>query len=127
MAGWIDLFSLFVTVGVISGTIYGIVYLVKQVTDGIQSTKERMKQKGYDISGKGVSIKTAKRFDRQDYIDATQRGMMKTMTAASFNRRAESSDGQSSPSTSFSPSMSGSRPSAMPRANSSNSAKSAGR
>lgn len=33
----------------------------------------RMKDKGYDISHKGVSIKTTRRFDRQDYIDATQR------------------------------------------------------
>lgn len=106
-----------------------------------------MKEKGYEISGKGVSIKTAKRFDRQDYIDATQRfvrpcflsrkptylicplyrGMMKTMTAASFNRRADSYDGQSSPQLSPSPSMSHSRPTTMHRANSSNSAKSAAR
>jgi len=76
----------------------------------------RMKDKGYEVSGKGVSIKTSKRFDRQDYIDATQRyvrvlvdinllllcfgidicvsieyrNMMKTMNATSFNRRPDS-------------------------------------
>ena len=83
----------------------------------------RMKDKGYEVSDKGVSIKTSKRFDRQDYIDATQRyvrvivdisllllylgidiclfieyrNMMKTMNATSFNRRPDGNP--SSPST----------------------------
>lgn len=52
------------------------------------------------------------------------RGMMKTMTAASFNRRADSSDGQFSPQLTSSPSLSP-RPGAPVRANSSNSTKSA--
>ena len=85
----------------------------------------RMKDKGYELSGKGVSIKTSKRFDRQDYIDATQRcvsssngtcwasapvivdnghlfywlnyrNMIKTMTATSFNRRPDSQSPNSS-------------------------------
>jgi len=32
-----------------------------------------LKTKGLDISAKGVSIKTQKRFDREHYVDATQR------------------------------------------------------
>ena len=32
-----------------------------------------LKAKGLDISHTGVSVKTQKRFDRQDYVDATQR------------------------------------------------------
>ena len=32
-----------------------------------------LKTKGLDISDKGVSIKTQKRFDRENYVDATQR------------------------------------------------------
>ncbi|KAF5346891.1 hypothetical protein D9756_010609 [Leucocoprinus leucothites] len=120
--------------GVFGGTIWGVVYVVKQVTESVQATKQKMKEKGYDISGKGVSIKTSKRFDRQDYIDATQRGMMKTMTATSFNRRADSIDGshspnsnssaRSSPVNSATASSFSARP-AVQRAMSSNSAKSA--
>lgn len=32
-----------------------------------------LKTRGLTISDKGVSIKTSKRFDREDYVDATQR------------------------------------------------------
>lgn len=96
MAGWTDLFSLLVTIGIFGGTVYGVVYLANQISEGIKSTKENLKTKGYDISNKGVSIKTSKRFDREDYVDATQRGMLKAMTATSFNRRADSMDGSAS-------------------------------
>ena len=87
----------------------------------------RMKDKGYEVSGKGVSIKTSKRFDRQDYIDATQRyvrvlvdisplllylgidiclfieyrNMMKTMNATSFNRRPDANPSSSSTQATF--------------------------
>jgi len=86
-----------------------------------------MKDKGYEVSGKGVSIKTSKRFDRQDYIDATQRyvrvlvdinllllylgidiclfieyrSMMKTMNATSFNRRPDANPSSSSTQATF--------------------------
>lgn len=96
MASWIDILSLLVTIGVLGGTAWGIVYAVKQVTESFQMTKQKMKDKGYELSGKGVSIKTSKRFDRQDYIDATQRNMIKTMTATSFNRRPDSQSPNSS-------------------------------
>lgn len=33
----------------------------------------RLKEKGLDISDKGVSVKTTKRLNREDYVDATQR------------------------------------------------------
>ena len=40
------------------------------LTDGDASS---LKAKGLDISAHGVSIKTEKRFDREHYVDATQR------------------------------------------------------
>lgn len=131
MATWIDIFSLFVTIGVFGGTIYGVAYAVKQISQSIKSTKENLKTQGYDISHKGVSIKTSKRFDRQDYIDATQRGMLKTMTAASFNRRNDSFDDSntSSPASSPTPSATTSafvRPATVERMDSGRSAKSSG-
>ena len=45
---------------------------------------ERLKSRGVNISDKGVSVKTTSRFNREDYLDATQRGVIKAMSAASF-------------------------------------------
>ncbi|KAF9220632.1 hypothetical protein BS17DRAFT_882302 [Gyrodon lividus] len=84
MASWIDLFSLLTTTLFFVGTIIGIIYIVKQISSGIQSTKQSLENKGISISDKGVSVKTQKRFDRDDYVDATQRGFVKALGAASF-------------------------------------------
>jgi hypothetical protein len=35
-----------------------------------------LQSRGISISDKGVSIKTSKRFDREDYVDATQRSAL---------------------------------------------------
>ncbi|KAF9233110.1 hypothetical protein BU15DRAFT_15243, partial [Melanogaster broomeanus] len=56
------------------GTILGVVYVVRQVSWGIKSIKESLESKGIRISDKSVSVKTQKRFDREDYVDATQNG-----------------------------------------------------
>ena len=45
---------------------------------------KRLKERGIHVSDKGVSVKTSSRFNREDYIDATQRGFIKSMSAASF-------------------------------------------
>jgi len=37
------------------------------------TTKEKLKSKGYDVSTQGVAVQTQKRFNREDYVDATQR------------------------------------------------------
>jgi len=75
----------------------------------------RLKTKGLVISDKGVSVKTSRRFDQEDYVDATQRyyppllydtvgllgsffrnrGFIKAMGAASFGK----ADPNSSPPT----------------------------
>jgi len=86
MANWIDFFALVLTLAVVGGVIYGILTISRQLTESVQSTKESLKNKGLHISGKGVSIKTSKRFDREDYVDATQRGFIKAMGASSFGR-----------------------------------------
>ncbi|KAF8869791.1 hypothetical protein BD779DRAFT_1583718 [Infundibulicybe gibba] len=59
---------------------------MKQISEGVKSTKESLKARGLDISDKGVSVKTSKRFDRADYVDATQRGFVKAMESASFGK-----------------------------------------
>ncbi|KAF9466740.1 hypothetical protein BDZ94DRAFT_1319254 [Collybia nuda] len=86
MANWFDFISLTLTIGVVGGVIYSILYTSKRISQSVQSTKESLKTRGLTISDKGVSIKTSKRFDREDYVDATQRGFVKAMGAASFRK-----------------------------------------
>jgi len=84
MGQWLDIFSLILTTILFVGTIIGVVLLVKKISDGITSTKQSLKEKGWTVSREGVSVKTSRRFDREDYIDATQRGIMKAMNASHY-------------------------------------------
>jgi hypothetical protein len=68
------------------GVILGVVYVVQQIQQAVHQTKESLKKKGLHITDSGVSVKTDRRFDREDYIDATQRSFIKTMGAASFGQ-----------------------------------------
>ncbi|KJA18910.1 hypothetical protein HYPSUDRAFT_44758 [Hypholoma sublateritium FD-334 SS-4] len=83
---WLDVFSLFATIAVFGGIIYGIIFVTKSINEGVASTKESLKTKGFNVTASGMSIKTSKRFDREDYVDATQRGIVKAMQASSFRR-----------------------------------------
>jgi hypothetical protein len=69
-----------------------------------------LKTKGVHITDKGVAVKTSRRFDREDYVDATQRcavsrslfavcalanaaidrGIVKAVGASSFGKRSDS-------------------------------------
>jgi hypothetical protein len=46
----------------------------------------RLKESGLHISDSGLAVKTSKHFNREDYVDATQRGFVKVMGAASFGK-----------------------------------------
>ncbi|KAA1473334.1 hypothetical protein DENSPDRAFT_270067 [Dentipellis sp. KUC8613] len=103
MAAWVDIFSLILvrpsftcssphdeteispflqTTFVFVGSILGAVYLVRKISAYVTRTKESLKQKGWTISEKGVSVKTSGRMNREDYLDATQRGLIKAMGAS---------------------------------------------
>ncbi|KAL0947949.1 hypothetical protein HGRIS_010578 [Hohenbuehelia grisea] len=84
---WTDVFAFVATLSFLGAVIYGVIFVSKQVSQGVESTKEALKEKGLHISDKGVSVKTSKRFDREDYVDATQRGIIKAMGAASFGNQ----------------------------------------
>ncbi|KAH7886772.1 hypothetical protein F5I97DRAFT_1927079 [Phlebopus sp. FC_14] len=86
MASWFDLFSLVITTLFFVGTIVGVIYVARVISSSVHSTRESLKSKGISISDKGVSVKTEKRFDRGDYVDATQRGIIKAINAASFGK-----------------------------------------
>ncbi|KAJ7222426.1 hypothetical protein GGX14DRAFT_540412 [Mycena pura] len=122
MANWLDVIALLVTVAVFGGIVYVVLLIVRSVSQGVESAKEGLKTKGLHITDKGVAVKTSKRFDREDYVDATQRcvrstanhrtrlltfllrrGIVRAVGAASFRKggAAEpgySSDGHLSPS-----------------------------
>jgi len=86
MAGLFDFISLLVTAAFFVGIIIGVIYLVQQIQIAMNNTKETLQKKGLHITQSGVSVKTDKRFDREDYVDATQRGIIKAMGAASFGK-----------------------------------------
>ncbi|KAJ7638361.1 hypothetical protein FB45DRAFT_826716 [Roridomyces roridus] len=86
MANWLDIVSLLATVAVFGGIIYAILLVSRSVDQGVQSAKEGLKTKGLHITDQGLSVKTSKRFDREDYVDATQRGFVKAVNASSFRK-----------------------------------------
>ncbi|KAG6827108.1 hypothetical protein H0H92_013179 [Tricholoma furcatifolium] len=74
------------TISIIGGAIYAIVLVSQKIRESVSTTKENLKNKGYTVSREGVSVKTAKRFDRSDYVDATQRGFVKAFGASHFGK-----------------------------------------
>ncbi|RXW21878.1 hypothetical protein EST38_g3972 [Candolleomyces aberdarensis] len=68
-----DLLVFVIFVGVVGAVIYGVMLASKSIDAGVASTKESLKARGLDVSATGVSMRSDKRFDRQDYLDATQR------------------------------------------------------
>ncbi|KAJ7087302.1 hypothetical protein B0H15DRAFT_307151 [Mycena belliarum] len=86
MADWLDLFSLVATLAVFGAIIYAILSVLGSISQGVESAKEGLKTKGVHMTDKGVSVKTSRRFDREDYVDATQRGLLKAVNASSFRK-----------------------------------------
>jgi len=86
MPGITDILSFVLTVGLIGGAVWAILYTVRAVNRGVEKTKANLKSKGMDISSSGVSVKTSKTYDREDYLDATQRGIVNIFEASSFRK-----------------------------------------
>jgi hypothetical protein len=94
MASWIDVFSFLTITSLFVGTILGVVFIAKRISAAAQNTKKSLQTKGISISDKGVSIKTSKRFDRENYVDATQRGVIKALDASNFHPGITDHDSQ---------------------------------
>ncbi|KAH9850462.1 hypothetical protein C2E23DRAFT_835195 [Lenzites betulinus] len=88
MANWFDYLSLLATLTIISALAYGGFLAMKAISSAVESTKDSLKTKGVNLSKNGVSVKTNKRYDREDYLDATQRGFIKAMKASSGGNQA---------------------------------------
>ncbi|KAF8423181.1 hypothetical protein L210DRAFT_3570377 [Boletus edulis BED1] len=82
MASWIDIFSLIMTTLLFVGFILAVLYVSRATSSRFQSTKASLEQRGITLSRDGVSLKTERRFDRDAYLDATQRGLVKALGAA---------------------------------------------
>jgi len=94
MAGIVDFLYFAITVALFGGAIAGILFVVNRISEFTASTKEKLKSQGYNISDKGVEVHTEKRFNHEDYVDATQRGLLKAMGASTFGKA--NSDGSGS-------------------------------
>ncbi|KIM71807.1 hypothetical protein PILCRDRAFT_830112 [Piloderma croceum F 1598] len=86
MASLLDFLSLLVTAAFFVGIIIVVVYVVRQIHLAVNKAKTTLQQKGLHITDSGLSVKTDRHFDRDDYVDATQRGLLKAMSAASFGK-----------------------------------------
>ncbi|EKM56363.1 uncharacterized protein PHACADRAFT_253434 [Phanerochaete carnosa HHB-10118-sp] len=87
MASWTDYLSLTLTISLIASAVYGVIYLREQLQKGIRASKDKLHDRGIDISAQGASVKThSKLADRENYFDATQRGVMKALSKSSVGR-----------------------------------------
>lgn len=84
MPSWTDYLSLTLTISLIAAAVYGVLYLREQIQKGIRASKDKLHDRGIDISARGAHVKTrSKLADREQYFDATQRGVMKALSKAS--------------------------------------------
>jgi len=84
MANWVDFLSLITTLSVICGIAYGVYYIAMQGRAALESTKQSLKSKGVNVSEHGISVKTSRRLDREGYMDATQRSVIKALQNSQF-------------------------------------------
>ncbi|KAF8635767.1 hypothetical protein AX17_003866 [Amanita inopinata Kibby_2008] len=93
---WSDVFALGFIIAIFAGIFYGVLYVTRGLSETMQTTKESLKSRGYDVSSTGVSVKTSKHFDREHYVDATQRGMVRAWGASSFGPPGVNGDNEPS-------------------------------
>ncbi|OCB89602.1 hypothetical protein A7U60_g3200 [Sanghuangporus baumii] len=96
MSSWFDLLAFTLIFAAFVGAIIGVRFVANQISSTMAATKESLKDRGLIVSDKGVSVRTSSRYSREDYVDATQRGFIKAMNAASFNKAGASSPSLSS-------------------------------
>ncbi|KAM5541516.1 hypothetical protein V8D89_004706 [Ganoderma adspersum] len=100
MTTWFDYFVLVVTLCIVGGLIFAYVVAKEALPGAFETAKDSLKKQGVDVSRHGLSVKTDKRFDREQYLDATQRGFIKAFNASSAGNRPGSGNVDESSSTS---------------------------
>ncbi|KIM31223.1 hypothetical protein M408DRAFT_327489 [Serendipita vermifera MAFF 305830] len=84
MTNWVDFLSVGIILSILVGVVYAVMTVTSKVQDTVKSTQESLNKKGVNLTASGVSVKTDKNLDREAYLDATQRGAINVMKAASF-------------------------------------------
>jgi len=79
MSNWLDILSLIVSLALFVGIIAGALYAARAISNTIDETKKSLNEKGVNISASGISVKTGKHMTREDYLDATQRNVVKAI------------------------------------------------
>ncbi|KAH8105398.1 hypothetical protein BXZ70DRAFT_1004900 [Cristinia sonorae] len=92
MASWSDYISLFITVSVFVAAAYAVIFISRSWSSAVESTRQSLKRQGVDVSESGVSVRTQTRLaDREEYCDATQRGIIKILGSSHYGRATGSS------------------------------------
>ncbi|KAH9938814.1 uncharacterized protein BXZ73DRAFT_99875 [Epithele typhae] len=86
MATWVDYAALVLTLAFFAGMGYMYLYMRNFWSGAVENTKGSLQDKGFSLSKSGVSVKTDKRFDHEQYLDATQRGFIKAFNASSAGK-----------------------------------------
>jgi len=81
-----DLVSFLFTTAIVVGTFIVIALLVHAYSDALQATKSSLEKRGWKVSSHGMSVPVGKRklHDRENYLDATQRGLSRAANASTF-------------------------------------------
>ncbi|KAG9024676.1 hypothetical protein FS842_005427 [Serendipita sp. 407] len=80
----VDILTVGIILSILVGIVFAIITVSGKVQEAVKSTQASLNDKGVNLSASGMSVKTDKNISREDYLDATQRGIINTMKAASF-------------------------------------------
>ncbi|KAI0075036.1 hypothetical protein K474DRAFT_1664743 [Panus rudis PR-1116 ss-1] len=101
MASWYDYLALVITIALTCAVIWGSMMIYEALNNAKRSAKQRLKNKGVNVSKHGVSVKREIRLvDRETYMDATQRGFVKALSNAYYGPAPEDSMHDATPASS---------------------------
>ncbi|TFK62621.1 hypothetical protein BDN72DRAFT_848466 [Pluteus cervinus] len=89
---WIDIISLVLTILVCLAIGLGVIVVVKGIHTMGNAAQESLKSKGYTVTGHGVAVKTTGHQNREDYVSATQRQIVRAIGAATFGKSVNPMD-----------------------------------
>jgi len=84
MINWIDFIFAGIIITILIGIAFAVVTITGKIQDTVKSTKASLNDKGVNLTASGISVRTDKQMDREAYLDATQRGAINVIKAASF-------------------------------------------
>jgi len=87
---WFELLSSVFMTAIVLAIVIGAILVGRQVAKSVEDTKTNLRKQGINVSDSGMKIQTDKRYDREDYIDATRQAIVSGMDpmakASSFRK-----------------------------------------